>query len=71
MPFVFNLSEFNIAKFLYYYKTPTQPTIVCYYCQKFHTLFISSNINILPRQATPSPSSQKSTYMNIDIIPKQ
>ncbi|CAG8837566.1 13897_t:CDS:1, partial [Cetraspora pellucida] len=71
MSFAFNPSECNIAKSLHYFKTPTQPIIVCYYCQKFHILFISSNLNIPPRQATPSPSSQKSTYMDIDITSKQ
>ncbi|CAG8763418.1 14918_t:CDS:2, partial [Cetraspora pellucida] len=29
------------------------------------------NLNIPPRQATPPPFSQKCTYMDIDIIPKQ
>jgi hypothetical protein len=71
MPFAFNPSECNTAKSLHYFKTPTQPTIVRCYCQKFHTLFTSSNLNIPPRQATPPPSSQKSTYMDIDITPKQ
>ncbi|CAG8805665.1 15284_t:CDS:1, partial [Cetraspora pellucida] len=71
MPFAFNLSEYNTAKSLHYFKTPTQPTIVCCYCQKFHTLFISSNLNIPSRQATSPPSSQKSTYMDIDITSKQ
>ncbi|CAG8652612.1 4813_t:CDS:2 [Cetraspora pellucida] len=32
--------------------------------------FTSSNFNILLRQATPPPFSQKSTYININITPK-
>ncbi|CAG8766781.1 25076_t:CDS:1 [Cetraspora pellucida] len=71
MPFAFNPSECNTAKSLHYFKTPIQPTIVRYYCQKFHTLFTSSNLNIPSRQATPPPSSQKFTYMDINITPKQ
>ncbi|CAG8810680.1 1043_t:CDS:1, partial [Cetraspora pellucida] len=71
MPFAFNPSEYNIAKSLHYFKILTQPTIVCCYCQKFHTLFTSSNLNIPSRQATSHPSSQKSMYMDIDIISKQ
>ncbi|CAG8750377.1 196_t:CDS:1 [Cetraspora pellucida] len=71
MLFAFNSSEYNIAKFFHYFKTPTQPTIVCCYCQKFHILFTSSNLNISFRQATPSSSSQKSMYIDIDITPKQ
>ncbi|CAG8566966.1 5020_t:CDS:1, partial [Cetraspora pellucida] len=71
MSFAFNSSECNTAKSLHYFKTPTQPTIVRCYCQKFHILFTSNNLNIPPRQATPPPSSQKSTYMDIDITSKQ
>ncbi|CAG8720793.1 22287_t:CDS:1 [Cetraspora pellucida] len=71
MPFVFNPSEYNTAKSLHYFKTLTQPTIVHYYCQKFHILFTSSNLNIPSRQATPPSFSQKSTYMDIDITSKQ
>ncbi|CAG8553743.1 21124_t:CDS:1 [Cetraspora pellucida] len=71
MPFAFNPSEYNIAKSLHYFKTLIQSTIIHCYCQKFHTLFTSNNLNIPPKQATPSSSSQKSTYMDIDIIFKQ
>ena len=70
MPFTFNPSECNILKALHYFQTPVQPTIVHCYCQKYHTLFTSSNLNIPPRQATSPPSSfQKS--MDMDISPKQ
>ncbi|CAG8659504.1 593_t:CDS:1, partial [Cetraspora pellucida] len=71
MLFAFNQSEYNITKSLHYFKTPTQPTIVCCYCQKFYTLFTFSNLNIPFRQITSFPSSQKFTYMNIDITSKQ
>ena len=70
MPFAFNPSECNILKALHYFQTPVQPTIVRCYCQKYHTLFTSSNLNIPPRQATPPPSS-KSKPMDMDISPKQ
>ncbi|CAG8816726.1 21909_t:CDS:1, partial [Cetraspora pellucida] len=71
MLFAFNSSECNTAKSLHYFKTPTQLTIVCYYCQKFHILFTSSNLNIPFRQATPPSSSQKSIYIDINITSKQ
>src|ERR1043166_2545343 len=70
MPFTFNPSECNILKALYYFSIPVQPTIVHCYCQKYHTLFTSSNLNIPPRKATPSSSSSQK-LMDIDISPKQ
>jgi len=70
MPFAFNPSECNISKALHYFSTPVQPTIVHCYCQKYHTLFTSSNLNIPPRQATPPPSSSQKS-MDMDISPKQ
>ncbi|CAG8469368.1 21959_t:CDS:1 [Cetraspora pellucida] len=71
MLFAFNLFKYNIAKSLYYLKTPTQPIIVYYYCQKFCTLFTFNNFNILSRQAIFFSSFQKFIYMDIDITSKQ
>ena len=70
MPFAFNPSECNILKALHYFSTPVQPIIVHCYCQKYHILFTSSNLNILSRQATPPPSSSQKS-MDMDISPKQ
>ena len=70
MLFAFNPSEYNTLKALHYFSTPVQPTIVHCYCQKYHTLFTSSNLNIPPRQATPPPSSSQKS-MDMDISPKQ
>src|SRR5690242_13449815 len=70
MPFAFNPSEYNTTKTLHYFHIPEKPATICCYCQKYHTFFTSSYLNIPPRQTTP-PSSQHSRATHIDLTPKQ